>query len=127
MPSLTALTHELARVVEGEVRFDPGTRALYSTDASNYRLVPLGVVIPRHEQDVVRTIALAHENRIPILPRGGGTALAGQTANAALVLDFSKYMNRMRQLDPDQRLAIVEPGIVQAHLNAAAAKYGLFF
>jgi FAD/FMN-containing dehydrogenase/Fe-S oxidoreductase len=127
MPSLTALTHELARVVEGEVSFDPGARALYSTDASNYRLVPLGVVIPRHAQDVVRTVALAHENRIPILPRGGGTALAGQTANAALILDFSKYMNRLQQIDVDQRLAIVQPGIVQAHLNTAAAPYGLFF
>jgi FAD/FMN-containing dehydrogenase/Fe-S oxidoreductase len=127
MTSFDILKDQLARVVEGEVRFDAGTRAMYSTDASNYRLVPVGVVIPRHEGDVVRAVALARENRIPILSRGGGTALAGQTTNAALVLDFSKYMNSVRQLDSDQRLAVVEPGVVQAQLNAAAAEYGLFF
>jgi len=127
MASVDTLKDQLARVIEGEVRFDKGTRALYATDASNYRLVPVGVVIPRHEEDVAHAIALARENRIPILPRGGGTALAGQTTNAALVLDFSKYMNAATQVDPDRRLAVVEPGAVQSQLNAAAAKYGLFF
>jgi FAD/FMN-containing dehydrogenase/Fe-S oxidoreductase len=127
MTSIDALKDQLAHNIEGEVRFDPGTRALYATDASNYRLVPVGVVIPRHEEDVVRAISLARENRIPILPRGGGTALAGQTANTALVLDFSKYMNSVRRVDPEQRLAVIEPGVVQAQLNAAAAPYGLFF
>jgi FAD/FMN-containing dehydrogenase/Fe-S oxidoreductase len=127
MVSIDTLKDQLARVIEGEVRFDAGARALYATDASNYRLVPVGVVIPRHEEDVVRAVALARENRIPILPRGGGTALAGQTTNTALVLDFSKYMNSVRQVDPAQRVAIVEPGVVQAQLNAAAAKYGLYF
>src|SRR5690349_22647345 len=127
MPSIEILKDELARVIDGEVRFDPGTRALYATDASNYRLVPIGVVIPRHEEDVTRAVALARENRIPILSRGGGTALAGQTANTALVLDFSKYMNAVRRIDPDQHVAIVEPGVVQAQLNSAAAQYSLFF
>ncbi len=127
MTSIDTFKKQLVRVIDGEVRFDTGTRALYATDASNYRLVPTGVVIPRHAEDVVRAVALARENRIPLLPRGGGTALAGQTANTALVLDFSKYMNSVRQVDPDQRLAVVEPGVVQAQLNAAAAKYGLFF
>jgi FAD/FMN-containing dehydrogenase/Fe-S oxidoreductase len=127
MASINSLRDQLTRSIEGEVRFDAGSRALYSTDASNYRLVPVGVVIPRHEEDVARAVGLASENRIPILPRGGGTALAGQTVNAALVLDFSKYMNVVRQVDPDRRLAVVEPGVVQAQLNSAAADYGLFF
>jgi FAD/FMN-containing dehydrogenase/Fe-S oxidoreductase len=127
MASINSFKDKLARVIEGEVRFDAGTRALYATDASNYRLVPVGVVIPRHAEDVMRAVALARENRIPILPRGGGTGLAGQTANTALVLDFSKYMNAVRLVDPDQRVAVVEPGVVQVQLNAAAAKYDLFF
>jgi FAD/FMN-containing dehydrogenase/Fe-S oxidoreductase len=125
--SVDALKEQLARIVEGEVRFDAATRAIYATDASNYRLVPVGVVIPRHEDDVMHAVSLARENRVPILSRGGGTALAGQTTNTALVLDFSKYMNSIRQIDPDRRVAVVEPGVVQAQLNAAAAKYGLFF
>ena len=127
MTKIDTLRDHLGRVIEGEVRFDRGSRALYATDASNYRLVPVGVVIPRHEQDVARAVALARENHIPILPRGGGTALAGQTTNTALVLDFSKYMNSIQQVDPHRRVAIVEPGVVQAQLNAAAAKHGLFF
>jgi FAD/FMN-containing dehydrogenase/Fe-S oxidoreductase len=127
MPTIETFRVKLASIIDGEVRFDAGTRALYATDASNYRLVPVGVVIPRHEEDVVRAVALARENRIPILPRGGGTALAGQTTNTALVLDFSKYMNSIRQIDPDARRAVVEPGVVQAQLNGAAAQYGLFF
>src|SRR6266446_4768753 len=122
MASFDALKDQLAQVIEGEVRFDASARALYATDASNYRRVPIGIVIPRHEQDVTRAVALARENRVPILPRGGGTALAGQTANAALVLDFSKYMNEVREIDPDNRVAVVEPGVVQAQLNHAAAK-----
>src|SRR5271169_5214523 len=113
--------------IRGEVRFDPGSRALYATDASNYRLVPLGVVIPRHEGDVTAAIALARENRVPILPRGAGTSLAGQTCNAALVLDFSKYMAAIREIDPERRLVTVEPGVVQAQLNAALVHHDLFF
>ncbi len=127
MAAINRFKEQLARVVEGEVRFDPGSRALYATDASNYRMVPIGVVIPRHAEDVLRTLRLAYENRVPILTRGGGTALAGQTVNTALVLDFSKYMNRIIDIDPGAGLAEVEPGVVPAHLNAAAAQYGLFF
>jgi FAD/FMN-containing dehydrogenase/Fe-S oxidoreductase len=127
MASLNALRDELKRSVEGEVRFDPADLALYSTDASNYRRIPLGVVIPRHDGDVIRALALARENGIPLLPRGGGTALAGQTTNSALVLDFSKYMNALLRVDAQQRLALVQPGLVQAQLNAAVAQHGLFF
>ncbi|HJU10680.1 MAG TPA: FAD-binding oxidoreductase, partial [Candidatus Binataceae bacterium] len=127
MASIDAVKNELSRIIEGEVRFDAATRALYATDASNYRLVPTGVVIPRHEEDVTRAVRVARENRIPLLSRGGGTALAGQTTNAALILDFSKYMNSVTRIDPDQRIAVVGPGVVQAQLNSAAAKFGLFF
>ena len=127
MASLESVKLELARQVEGEVRFDVGTRAAYATDASNYRQVPVGIVIPRHEGDVVAALAIARENSMPILARGGGTSLAGQACNAALVLDFSKYMNRVIAIDPDARLAQVEPGLVQSHLNAALGSHRLFF
>ncbi len=127
MASLDSLKLELTRQLEGEVRFDAGTRAAYATDASNYRQVPVGVVIPRHEGDVVAALTIARENSMPILARGGGTSLAGQACNAALVLDFSKYMNRIVTIDPDARLAQVEPGLVQSHLNTALGSHRLFF
>ncbi len=127
MVSLDSVKLELARQVEGEVRFDVGTRAAYATDASNYRQVPVGVVIPRHEGDVVAALAIARDNSMPILARGGGTSLAGQACNAALVLDFSKYMNRVVAIDPDARIAQVEPGLVQSHLNSALESHRLFF
>jgi FAD/FMN-containing dehydrogenase/Fe-S oxidoreductase len=122
-----ALWDKLRHSIDGEVRADNATLALYAADASVYRQVPLGVVIPRHEGDVMRTLALARENRLPILARGGGTALAGQACNAAIVLDFSKYMNSIRRIDAERGLAVVEPGVVQAQLNAAVAPHGLFF
>ena len=121
------LWDKLRRSIDGEVRADNAALALYAADASVYRQVPLGVVIPRHEEDVMRTLALARENRLPILARGGGTALAGQACNAAMVLDFSKYMNSIRHIDAKRGLAVVEPGVVQAQLNAAVAPEGLFF
>jgi FAD/FMN-containing dehydrogenase/Fe-S oxidoreductase len=125
--SIEGLKKELRRRVDGEVRFDRGTLAAYSTDASNYRLVPLGVVIPRHEGDVRAALAIARENAVAVLARGGGTSLGGQTCNSALVFDFSKYFNRIIKIDPDRRLAVVEPGVVQSQLNAALAPHGLFF
>ena len=127
MASITALRDKLVASIEGDVRFDAASRAIYSTDASNYRRVPIGVVVPRHEGDVIRAIELARENAMPVLPRGGGTALGGQTANTALVIDFSKYMNAIARIDAEQRVAIVQPGVVQTQLNAAAAPHGLFF
>jgi len=108
--SIPVLQQELRRRIEGEVRFDAGSRALYSTDASNYRLVPLGVVVPRHEGDVIAAAALARDNQMAIVPRGGGTSLAGQACNRALVFDFSKYLNSIRLIDTDRRIAVVEPG-----------------
>src|SRR5580698_1993301 len=127
MASTNALRDKLASVIEGDVRFDAASRAIYSTDASNYQRVPIGVVTPGHAGDVIRAIELARENGLPVLPRGGGTALGGQTANTALVIDFSKYMNAIVGIDAERRVAIVEPGVVQTQLNAAAAQYGLFF
>jgi FAD/FMN-containing dehydrogenase/Fe-S oxidoreductase len=128
MPNPTrAFWDQLRSSIDGEVRFDNATLALYATDASIYRQVPIGVVIPRHEGDVIRALGLARENSLPLLARGGGTSLAGQGCNAAIVLDFSKYMNSIRRTDGGRRLATVEPGVVQAQLNAALAPHGLFF
>ncbi len=127
MGSLEALRDKLRATIDGDVRFDAAARTIYSTDASNYRRVPVGVVIPRHQDDVIRAVTLARENGLPIVPRGGGTALAGQTTTTGLVLDFSKYMNRVIAIDPTHQLATVEPGVVQAQLNAAAERHGLFF
>jgi len=127
MVSINALRDKLAASIEGDVRFDDASRAIYSTDASNYRRIPIGVVVPRHDDDVVRAIELARENALPVLPRGGGTALGGQTTNTALVIDFSKYMNAISRIDADHRVAVVQPGVVQTQLDAAAKPYGLFF
>ena len=98
--------------VRGEVRFDDGSRALYATDSSNYRQVPVGVVIPRDADDVEEAVAVCREHQVPILARGAGTSLAGQACNVAVVFDFSKYMHHIRELDPVRRIARVEPGVV---------------
>src|SRR5918911_5282678 len=98
-----ALAEALRRRIRGEVRFGDGDRALYATDASNYRQVPIGVVIPRDVDDVVATVAVARQHGAPILARGGGTSLAGQCCNTAVVLDCSKYVNRLVALDPQRK------------------------
>src|SRR5438067_8664360 len=122
-----ALASELKRRIRGEVRFDDGSRALYATDASNYRQVPIGVVIPRDADDVIRTVEIARGFDAPILARGGGTSLAGQCCNVAVVLDTSKYMNRIIDLDLQKRTARVEPGVVLDSLRDAASEHGLTF
>src|ERR1051325_6832972 len=124
MPDLAS---DLRRAVRGEVRFDRGSRALYATDGSNYRQVPIGAVIPRSADDVVATIAVCREHGAPILSRGGGTSLAGQCCNAAVVMDMSKYFNRVLDIDPDRCLARVEPGCVLDTLRGAASTHGLTF
>ncbi len=121
------LADTLRTRIKGEVRFDAGSRALYSTDASNYRQVPVGVVIPKDADDVVQTITLAREYGVPILSRGGGTSLAGQCCNVAVVMDFSKYMNALRELNPAEQYAYVEPGIVLDTLRHAAEQHDLTF
>src|SRR5437016_7284309 len=122
-----ALASELRRRISGEVRFDAGSRALYATDASNYRQVPIGVVIPRDVDDLIQTMAIAREFGAPILARGGGTSLAGQCCNLAVVMDTSKCLNRILELDPQKRIAKVEPGVILDSLRGAAKKHGLTF
>src|SRR6202040_1650721 len=107
-----ALAEALRGQLRGEVRFDSGIRALYATDGSNYRQVPIGVVLPRDVDDVIATIALAREYGAPILCRGSGTSLAGQCCNVAVVLDFTKYMNQILEIAPGQKFARVQPGVV---------------
>jgi FAD/FMN-containing dehydrogenase len=109
------------------VRFDDGSRALYSTDASNYRQVPIGLVLPRDAEDVVRAIAACREFGAPIVSRGGGTGLAGSACNAAVVFDFSKYMNRIVELDWRRRQARVLSGCVLDDLRGAAEAHHLTF
>src|SRR5262245_4334497 len=122
-----ALAAELKKTIAGEVRFDTGARALYATDASNYRQVPIGVVLPRSVDDVVKTVELARHFGAPILARGGGTSLAGQCCNVAVVLATSKYMNNMLDIDSNTRTARVEPGVVLDDLRNAAERYKLTF
>jgi FAD/FMN-containing dehydrogenase/Fe-S oxidoreductase len=123
-----SLEHELRRSTEAEVRFTDGDRALYSTGGSNYRMLPIGIVIPRSTDDVVETVRVCREHAAPILPRGGGTSLAGQIANVAVVIDFSKYLNHTLDIDSTARLARVEPGLILDHLrDPAEEKYQLTF
>jgi FAD/FMN-containing dehydrogenase/Fe-S oxidoreductase len=123
----TALEAALLRHISGEVRFDNGSRALYATDGSNYRQVPIGVVLPRSTDDVIAAISLCREHAAPVLCRGGGTSLAGQCCNIAVVLDFSKYMAKILELDPERRIARVQPGVILDHLRNAAEKHNLTF
>ncbi|MXV78547.1 anaerobic glycerol-3-phosphate dehydrogenase subunit C [Candidatus Poribacteria bacterium] len=123
-PSLERL---LTKELQGEVRFDPYSKALYSTDASLYQIEPIGVVVPKHKQDVIRTIQIAAERQIPILPRGGGTSLAGQCVGKAIVLDMSKYMNKLIAFDVDEHWARVEPGIILDELNHQLKPHGLMY
>jgi FAD/FMN-containing dehydrogenase/Fe-S oxidoreductase len=122
---LAELASELRKRVSGEVRFDPYSRILYSTDASIYQMEPIGVVIPRNVNDVLAVMELAKDNNVPVLPRGGGTSLAGQCVNHAIVVDFSKYLNRMLEINVEERWARVQPGIVLEQLNKQLAPYNL--
>jgi FAD/FMN-containing dehydrogenase/Fe-S oxidoreductase len=106
------LEKDLQKAIEGEVRFDNGSRALYSTDASNYRQIPIGVVLPKTENDIIQTIALCKKYNAPILSRGGGTSLAGQCCNVAVMMDMSKYYNKILNIDKEKKLVTVQPGIV---------------
>ncbi|MGH8729239.1 MAG: FAD-binding oxidoreductase, partial [Burkholderiales bacterium] len=121
------LGSELRRAISGEIRFTDGDRALYATDASNYRHVPIGVVVPRSAQDIIETVYICRAHEAPILMRGAGTSLAGQACNVAVVLDTSKYFNRVLHLDVSNRVAHVEPGIVRDELNRAVESEGLAF
>ena len=121
------LERRLRENVRGEVRFDSGARAMYATDGSNYRQVPIAVVIPRDKQDVIATVAACREVGAPILARGGGTSLAGQCCNIAVVMDFSKYMNHILEIDKEGNFARVQPGVVLDQLRKEANKVGLTY
>ncbi len=122
-----ALAIRLGKTVGGEIRFDAGSRALYATDGSNYRQVPIGVVVPRDAQDLIATVAACREYDAPVLARGGGTSLAGQCCNVAVVIDTSKYMNRIVELDAHRATATVQPGLVLDDLRDAAERHHLTF
>jgi FAD/FMN-containing dehydrogenase/Fe-S oxidoreductase len=123
----SALAIRLAQNIQGEILFDPGSRGRYSTDASIYQIQPIGVVVPKTVEDVAACIEVARDAGVPVLPRGGGTSQCGQTVNKALVVDCSKYLRQILDLDVKGRTATVEPGIVLGHLNSALRKHGLFF
>ncbi|MCZ6753173.1 MAG: FAD-binding protein [Acidobacteria bacterium] len=127
MAQASELEFELKKAVRGEVRFDAYSRTLYSTDASIYRVEPLGVVIPRDRDDVIAALDVARRHQAPVLPRGGGTSLAGQAIGRAVIFDFSKYMNRVLEVNPGQRRVRVQPGVVLDELNEHLRPHGLFF
>ncbi|MDW5264716.1 MULTISPECIES: FAD-binding and (Fe-S)-binding domain-containing protein [Acidobacteriaceae] len=126
-PGASELEKQLRARIRGEVRFDAASKAAYSTDSSNYRHIPIGLVIPHDELDVINTVAICRGFNAPILSRGAGTSLAGQCCNAAVVLDFSKYMNKMDPVDPVARTVHVQPGIVLDRVREAAEKFELTF
>jgi FAD/FMN-containing dehydrogenase/Fe-S oxidoreductase len=122
-----ALAAVLRSRIQGEVRFDDSSRAIYATDGSSYRQVPIGVVLPRNNEEVIATIATCREFGAPVLSRGGGTSLAGQCCNTAVILDFSKYMAEILEIDPVRKIARVQPGVILDHLRNAAEKHHLTF
>jgi FAD/FMN-containing dehydrogenase/Fe-S oxidoreductase len=121
------LESQLRTAIGGDVRFDHASRLLYSTDASMYQVEPIGVVVPRDADDVQAAVEIARRNEVALLPRGGGTSLTGQTVNRALVLDFSRYMNGLLEVNAEERWARVQPGLVQDELNHHVRPLGLLF
>ncbi len=124
---MKGLAERLSREIEGEVLFDAFSRGRYATDASIYQVMPAGVVVPKRFADVEAALALAREHGVPVTGRGGGTSQAGQTVNRGLVIDFSKHLNRIRELDLENRRAVVEPGLVLDELNRQLKPHGLWF
>jgi FAD/FMN-containing dehydrogenase/Fe-S oxidoreductase len=122
-----ALETELKRTLKGEVRFDRGSRALYATDGSNYRQIPIGLVVPRDDADVIATVTACRKYGAPVLARGAGTSLAGQCCNVAVILDFTKYMNKILEINIEQGFARVQPGVVLDTLRNQAEKHLLTF
>src|SRR2546430_13559900 len=122
---LLRVADELRKAVLGDVAFDAGARALYAMDGSNYRQVPMGVVVPKTIGDVVATIGVCKQFGVPVFSRGGGTSLAGQCCNTAVVLDWTRYLNRIEEINPRERFARLQPGVVCDQLRDAAAKFGL--
>jgi FAD/FMN-containing dehydrogenase/Fe-S oxidoreductase len=121
------LAARLDRETEGEVLFDSGSRGRYATDASIYQIIPVGVFVPRNEADVLTAIGIARDLGVPVLARGGGTSQCGQTIGQALIIDNSKYLNQVIDIDAERRTTVVEPGLVLDHLNARLRPHGLWF
>jgi FAD/FMN-containing dehydrogenase/Fe-S oxidoreductase len=121
------LEQQLRAKIRGEIRFDAASKALYATDGSNYRHIPIGVVIPLDEADVITAVQICHAANAPLLSRGAGTSLAGQGCNFAVILDFSKYLNGMGPIDPKTKTVHVQPGIVLDRVRDAAEKFNLTF
>lgn len=126
-PDHTALAQALRSAVRGEVAFDATARALTTMDASNYRRVPLGVVAPRDADDIAAALAVCRAHGVPVVPRGGGTSIAGQATGTGVVLDLTRHLRSVVELDPGSRTAVVQPGVVLDELRAAAAPHGLTF
>ncbi|MBZ0329538.1 FAD-binding protein [Halomonas sp. ANAO-440] len=124
---VTELAARLSREMEGEVLFDHASRGRYSTDASIYQVMPLGVVIPRHQEDLALALAIARDAGVPVLPRGAGTSQCGQTVGEALVIDTTRWLDQVVEFDAEARTVVVEPGIVLDHLNAWLKPHGLWF
>ena len=121
------LEADLTAVIRGEVRFDAVTRHMYSTDASIYQMEPIGVVIPIDADDVSAILEIASKNGVSVLPRGGGTALSGQTVNHAVVVDFSKYMFHVQEINKEEKWVRTQPGVTIDDLNRQLRSSGLFF
>src|SRR5215204_45146 len=119
--------YELHKHFTGDIRTDLASRILYSTDASIYQIEPTGVILPRTQEDLIAAVELAAKYKIPILPRGAGTSLAGQAIGHALILDCSRYLNQIMDINPEAHTAVVEPGVVLSKLNLAAAQHSLMF
>jgi FAD/FMN-containing dehydrogenase/Fe-S oxidoreductase len=126
-PEAATLESALRSAIRGDVEFGSGTRAVYATDSSNYRQVPIGVVFPRDEEDTATALRICAEHDVPVFGRGAGTSLAGQACNKAVVFDFSRHMNKILEIDRDARLARVQPGVVLDDLRRAAERHGLTF
>jgi FAD/FMN-containing dehydrogenase/Fe-S oxidoreductase len=124
---VAALEDELRAGVKGDVGFSDGDRGMYASDAGNYRMVPIGVVLPKDADDVLQTLAVCRRHGAPIVARGGGTGIPGQTVNVAVLLDFSRYMNQVTEMNPQEKYARVQPGIVLDELRKAAGKHNLTF
>jgi FAD/FMN-containing dehydrogenase/Fe-S oxidoreductase len=124
---LESLKQSLSKHIKGEVRFSNADRGMYASDASNYRMIPLGVVLPKDSDDVVKTVEICRHHGAPIFARGGGTSIPGQTVNNGVLLDFSKYMNRIVELNPEEKYARVQPGVVLDNLRNEAENFRLTF
>ena len=121
------LARRLRAETQGEVLFDAASRGRYATDASIYQIMPVGVLVPKSERDIVTALDIARDLKVPVLPRGAGTSQCGQTIGAALVIDNSKHLRAVRELDFDRRTVVVEPGVVLDHLNAELRRHGLWY